>query len=324
MSCSSKRKRHQCKPKYRHLPDPGSTETVRRKLEKIEQYQPLDPNGMREKIKDLTEMQRLKDWFDNEEGEQTETVKVYLCSSPPSNSSTTEDLQGQGGSVSKLRRRFQQFCDWGVNSETSLKINKTMITWSSSGLIEPHLEDMYSGDYRAAGAVCSRLDDSGRHVVLLGKSKQLKQLLAVITMYNEKFSYHPSNRNSKTFIKDALKALGLKFPRMLSLFEDYVQKIKSQKSSSVPEHFETSNALGHYVRHNLDKLNTNIHDLEYIYCMCMISHVTNLRRDREALTERGCSEIEYCLQDLDSTISLVTDDLTFNQFWFQLPPAFQH
>ena len=323
MSCSSKPKRRQHRQNYKHFhPDPACTEAVRRKLENTEQYQPLDPRDMREKIKDLTEKQRLKDWFDNEEGEQTETVKVYLCSSPPSSSSMTEDLQGE--SMSKLRRRFQQFCDWGVNSEYSLKINKTIIKWSSSGLIEPHLEALYSGDYRAAGAACSRLEDSGQHVIYLGKSKRLNELLEVIVMYNERFSYHPSSRNSKTFIKDALKALGIEFPQMLSLFEDYMQKIKSLKSSSVPEQFENPNALSHYVSHNLDKLNTNIHDLEYIYCTCIISHVTNPRRDTEASAVRGCSDIEYCLQDLDSTISQVKDDLIFNQFWFQLPPGFHH
>ena len=317
MSCSSKPKRRQHKQKnYRRLPDPACTEAVRRKLENIEQYQPLDPQGMREKIKDLTETKRLKDWFDNEEGEQTETVKVYLCVSPLSSSSVVvEDLQG--GSMSKLRRKFQQFCDWGINSEASLKINNTVIKWSSSELIEPHLEAMYSGDYRAAGAACCRLEDSGQHVVFLGKSKNLNELLEVIMTYNQKFSYHPSSRNSKTFIKDALRALGLEYPRMLSVYDDYVQKIKSLKSSSVPEQFENPNALSHYVNNNMDKLNTNIHDLEYIYCMCIISHVTHPRRDEEASAGRGCSDIEYCLQDLDSTITLVKDDLIFNQFWYQ-------
>ncbi len=315
MFSSSKPKRRQRKQNYRHIPEPAGAETVRRKLENMEQYQPLDPRDMREKIKDLMEMQRLKDWFDNEEGEQMETVKVYLCSSPPSSSSKMEDLQMQGGNkTSKLRRRFQQFCDWGINSETSLKINSTIIKWSSSGLVEPHREDLHSDDYRAAGAVCSRLEDSGRHIIYLGKSKQLNGLLEVITMYNVRFSYHTSNRNSKTFVKDALKALGIEFPQTLSLFEEYMQEIKSLKSSNVPEQFENPDALSHYVNQNLDKLSTNIHDLEYIYSMCIVSHVTKPTRVTD----------EYCLQDLDSTIFEVKDDLLFNKYWFQLPPGFQH
>lgn len=324
MSSSSKPKRRQCNLNYRHIPEPACAETVRRKLENMEQYQPLDPRGMREKIKDLTEMQRLKDWFDNEEGEQTEMVKVYLCSSPPSSSTKMEDPQVQDCNMSKLRRRFQQFCDWGISSETSLKINSTILKWSSSGLIEPYLEDLHSGDYRAAGAACSRLEESGQHVIYLEKSKQLNALLEVITTYNMRFSYHPSNRNCKTFVKDALKALGIELPPALSLFEDYMQKIRSLKSSSVPEQFENPDALSHYVNQNLDKLSTNIHDLEYIYCMCIVSHVTKPTRVADASAERRCSDTEYCLQDLDSTILPVKDDLIFNQFWFQLPPGFQY
>ena len=319
MSCSSKRKRRQYRPNYRLIhPDPACTETVRRKLENTEQYQPLDPRGMREKIKDLTEIERLKDWFDNDEGEHTETVRVYLCISPSPSSSVREDPQC---SMSKLRRRFEQFCSWDINREISLKINNTIIKWSTSGLIEPHLEALYSGDYRAAGA---KLEDSGQHIIYLGKSKQLNQLLQEIVMYNERFFFHLSTRNSTTFIKDALKALGIEFPRNLSLVEDYVQKIKSMKSYSVPEQFESPNALSHYVNHNLDKLSTNIHDLEYIYYMCIVSHVaSNQWRDTEAPAARECSDIEYCLQDLDSIISQVKDDLIFNQFWFQLPTGFQ-
>ena len=41
-----------------------------------------------------------------------------------------------------------------VNStETSLKINDTILKWSTTGLIEPHLEALHSGDYIGAGAV---------------------------------------------------------------------------------------------------------------------------------------------------------------------------
>ena len=323
MSSFSKPKRRQRNLNYRHIPEPACAETVRRKLESMEQYQPLDPRGMREKIKDLTEIQRLKDWFDNEEGEQTETVKVYLCSSPPSSGSRMEDSQVQGHNMSKLRRRFQQFCDWGINGEISLKINGTILKWSSSGLIEPYLEDLHSGDYRAAGAACSRPEDSGQHVIYLGKSKQLSALLEVITTYNMRFSYHPSNRNCKTFVKDALKALGIELPPVLSLFEDYMQKIRSLKSSSVPEQFENPSALSHYVSQNLDKLSTNIHNLEYIYCLCIISHVTTQMRVADTSAERGCLDTEYCLQDLESTIFPVKDDLIFNQYC-QLPLGFQY
>ena len=320
MSCSSKRKRRQCKPSYRQLhPDTGCTETVRRKLENIEQYQPLDPQGMREKIKDLTEMERLKDWFDNDEGEHTETMRVYLCVSPSPCSSVGEDPQGH---KSKLRRRFEQFCNWGINREISLKINNTILKWSPTGLIEPHLEAMHSGDYRAAS---SRLEESDQHIICLGKSKQLNELLQVIMMYNQRYYFHPSSKNSTTFVKDALKALGIGCPPNLSLVEDYEQKIKSLKSYSIPDQFENSNALSYYVNHNLDKLSTNIHDLEYIYYMCIVSYVTSYqKRDTGATAVKGCSDIEYCLQDLDSTISQARDDLIFNQFWFQLPAEFQH
>ena len=314
MSSSSKPRRRR-RPPYNKIyhPDLTQSEVVRKKLETMEQYQPLDPQGMKEKIRDLTEMQRLKDWFDNEEGEYTETVKVSLCITVPPSSLMREDLQG---CKSNLRGRFEQFCKWGVNCETSLKINGTILKWSSTGLIEPHLEDLHSGDYLGAGAVCNRQEARGQQVLYLGRSKQLNKLLQVIAMYNERFSFHTFNRNSMTFVKDALNALGIEFPRTLSLFEDYAQRIKSLKTSSVPERFESSNALSHYVRHNLDKLSTNSYDIEYIYYMCIVSYISNRGRDTE------CSDIEYCLQDLDSTIFQIQDDLIFNQFWFQLPAGF--
>ena len=319
--CSkSKPKRRKVKPKdlYESL-GPGQSEFVRKKLENIQYYQPLSPSDTKEKIRDLTDKSKLKDWFDNEEGAHTDNVSVWLrIPTPPRETSSTVSTAAgydRGSTACCQRRRFEQFCEWGVNCEVSLKVNNTILKWDKTELVEPHLEDLFSSSYfNPASAASSRPETFD---VFLGKTKKLNKLLEVIARYNERHSFHPSRRNSKTFVQEALTALGIACPPILLLFEDYREKIKSLRSQNVPEEFDSPLALTHYIKYNLTTISANPLDTEYIYFTCCHCHVTT--KQRRGTTERELtSELEFSLQDLDSAMCQIQADLVFNKYWFQL------
>lgn len=314
-SCRSRRgHRAKCANVYQQL-DTSQSESVRRKLEKMEQYQPLAPRDMREKIKDLTEMKRLKDWFDDDEGAHTDRVSVTMYVHTYSSGNATSSTVGQDrNGTLNLRRKFEQFCEWGVISDVSLKVNKTILKWDATELIEPHLEALLTNDDNAAGAVCSRPETKE---IYLGKSSKLNELLDLITMYNERHSFHHLRRNSKTFVCDALNALGIACPQILSVFEDYTERVKQLRSPNIPEEFDSPIGLSHYVKQNFQKVLKSPHDIEYLYFTCTISQVTSKGRKTSVTTARECSELECCLQDLDSAICQVQGDLIFHQFWIQ-------
>lgn len=325
-SCKPNRGRR-CKPANKYGPlVTARSEAVRQKLENIQDYQPLKPQDMKEKIRDLTEMKRLSDWFDNEEGKYTDMVRVSIYFSPPTRTSKIADNRGD---TSSLRSNFEQFCEWGLNSEASLKINDTILKWDATGLVEPHREALYDNSCgAAASAQYSRLGGNGHHFISLGVSNRLNQLLNLIIMYNERYTFHPLNRNSRTFVCEALQVLGLEFPQNLKLFEDYRRRIKSLRSchtQSIPEIFDNHAELESCIKHNLRTAITNTYDIEYLYYLCILNHVIFLRRNamrtnNSALKEY--SEVQVCPHELETAIYQVQDKLFFNQCWFQLS-AFQ-
>ena len=317
-TCSkSKPRKRRVKPKdlYESL-GPGRSETVRKKLENIQHYQPLTAREMKEKVKDLTERNKLKDWFDNDEGVHSDKVTVGLqVSAVPRGPTST------GSSAATTccnRNQFELFCEWGMNCDVSLKVNNTIIKWDETELVEPHLEDLFS--YNPASAVSSPPETIE---LPLGKSKKLNQLLDVIALYNERHSYDASSRNSKTFVQDALKALGIECPRILCLFEDYSERVKSLRSEGVPDNFTSPHALTHYIKHNLYRVSINPLDTEYLYFTCCRCLVASKHRGATTKREVGL-ELEYCLQDLESPICQIQADLIFNQYWFQLSGFQQH
>lgn len=313
---SSKGRKAKCVNPYEKL-GTSTNETVRRKLETMEQYQPLAPLDMREKIRDLTELKRLRDWFDDDEGRHTDKVSVWLCISSRSRSSTVGVPPGEGedrGRALSLRRKFEQFCEWGVNSDVSLRVNRTILKWNETSIIEPHLESLPGNDYNPAGAVCSRPETREKY---LGESSKLNELLNVITTYNERRSFDQSNRNSKHFIRDALKALGIPCPQVLSVYEDYVERIKVLRSPNIPEKFDSPIALCHYTKHNFRRVQRNVHDIEYLYFMCIVSHMSSPARETSVSSAQECAELNSCLHDLDGAVREVQGDLIFHEFWIQ-------
>lgn len=306
--------RAKCK-RYGQL-ESAQSEFVRRKLETIEHYQQLSIRDMKKKVRDLTDVMKLKDWFDDQEGQHTDEVSVTLLVSVPPRSYGMASSTAQtfnDGSMSP-RMMFECFCDWAVNCDVMLKVNRAILKWDKNELVEPCLEDMLDSndDYNAA-AVRSR---PRIKEVFLGKSNKLKELLAMIAMYNERYTFHPSQRNSKTFVNDVLKVLGIRRPGMLSLLEDYTERIKSLRSRNIPKKLDSTAELSDFIRHNLDRVVTNQHDVEYLYFMCVLSHVTG--RGKESSTGSEQAEIELCLQNLDSAIMDVQSNLVINEFWSQL------
>lgn len=260
-------------------------------------------------------MKRLKDWFDDDEGAHTDKVSVTLYISTRTSGNTTRSTEsGDCNGTLSLRRKFEQFCEWGVNSDVSLKVNKTILKWDGTELIEPHREALPNSDDNGAGAFCSQPQTKE---IYLGKSRKLNELLDLITTYNERYAFHCSTRNSKTFVCDALNALGITCPQILSVFDNYTERIKQLRSHRMPEDFDSPIALSHYVKQNFQKVVKNPHDIEYLYFMCIVSQMKSKGRETSGSTARKCSELECCLQNLDSALCQVQDDLLFHQFWIQ-------
>ena len=335
---------HNYQPLPRNVPIASRVEAVKEKLYTTQEYGNLRPSDLNRIAADLTDIERFKSRFiiphRGSEGQEpsvsataiTDKVPIKLLFAQP-----TELDHGTVVRADSIVRQLEIFCSFGINSDAGLLIGDQYFKWTPNSLVIP--KGMKTCD-ESHGATCSLvpkgslvptrgpadettqlLSIENEQLTYLGETNQLDQFLGVASTYNGECFYHPLARNSKIFVRDALRGLKLenKIPPLLVIFNNYYKKIKEQ-ALGIRCEFTNHKELNEYTKrtdHTI--ILQKKENVEYLFFLCICFHVQLAADSSAAVSQqhagiRTCSEPDCCLPFLCSNLTSISGSI-FNEFW---------
>ena len=300
---------------------PGRAEAMKEKLRNTQQYGNLRPSQLNQLASNYTDKAKLHELFETSQnggagasarpGRRGDSVKLFLARPQYEDREQALTATGTVATPESIELRFEQFCNYGINSEAALQVGGQYFKWTQDSLVIPQGTKIRDDSH---GAPPLSLGDEAP--INLGETDKLDQLLELVAEYNGIHYYHPISRNSKVFVHDALLRLGKRSHPLLQVFDEYQKKIKRQQTLDIREGFRNHRELDQYYGQTdhaaIVKKEQNV---EYLYFLCICFHVQlgKATDGRAAAQRQMCGEPDCCLQYLKS--DLTQENLIFNDSW---------
>ena len=293
-------------------------ESAKAKLLKIGEYQQCRPSEVNKLAQDLTDKDSLKaKWFttplgEEEDGGGRRGVSVQLFLADPHGEAPREfTYSGAVARENQIEPRFEQFCSYGINTEAALFVGGQYLKWVPSSLVIPKGTKIRD-DSAVDGAQPMSIGDE--IPIDMGETDKLDQLLELVADYNGRGVYSAISKNSKVFVLEALRRLGKTAPLLLTVFENYEQRIKDARELVIQEKFRNHRDLDNYYQNNHPIIVRNQRNVEYLFFLCVCFHV---KRGHATFGVSGrrevCPEQDCCLPPLLS--DLTEERIMFKEYW---------
>ena len=291
-------------------------ETAKAKLLNTREHSTLRPSEQNKLASEYTDAAKLREVFETPGGagadvlQRTDKFPVKLYLARPQGVDRELTFTGSVARPDSIEVRFEQFCSYGVNSEAALQVGDQYFKWTQDNLVIPRgikiRDDSHGAQPLSLG---DEMPDD------LGETGKLDQLLELVAEYNGTYYYHEISRNSKTFVRDALRRLDKPVHPLLQMFDNYHDRIKSLQSLGIKDGFRSHRELDEYYnRTDHATIVRNKRNVEYLFFLCVCFHVLGRVRDgNKGSRQWTCNERDCCLPYLLS--NLTQDNLIFSDFW---------
>lgn len=295
-------------------------ETAKEKLRNTREYANLRPSQWNQLASEYTDRAKLHELFETPQDgggasaagarPRTDRVSVKLYLARPQGVDRELTFTGSVARPDSIELHFEQFCSYGINSEAALQVGGQYFKWTADSLVVPRgvkiRDDSHGAQPLSLG---DEIPDD------LGETDKLDQLLELVAEYNGMHYYHAINRNSKTFVCDALRRLGKRVHPLLQMFGNYHEKIKRLQTLGIQDELRSHKELDVYYKGtDHATIVKNKRNVEYLFFLCVCFHVLGKARDGSTAAQRWtCDEHDCCLPYLLS--NLTEKDLIFEDFW---------
>ena len=239
---------------------------VERKLRKLEKYKELDGRELQELVESITSPEMIINNFSH----LVEHTLVSNARNHPQESKTKplEEIKPRYIQVAKtllkivvhnfeanpnshLLHSLGDFIrmDYGTQ-QVSLVVGDIVLEWGRDNLVIPKSEDLPDDSAPVDSYDTPSLTVVQQMVERTSTEKPIfEELAELISKYNKKFYYVAAGRNSQTFVKDALIALGITetIPVASETIERMVQ-LKQKKIREIPDNFAQHEDLDKFIK----------------------------------------------------------------------------